>query len=233
MKTDEKISFKYIFDFDDPRFGKKEFTVYLNGNTLIADSPPQSKESEWTHLDFYKCSTCPLKSSDVKNCPIAFNISGLIELFDEIFSIEKATITVVSKERTYSNYDTAQQGLRGILGIFLATSGCPHMEILKPMVRFHLPFASMQETIFRHVTTYLLSQFFEMIDGNEPDYSMEKMKKKYEEVDLVNQGICQRIGHISESDSSKNALTILNAIGIMMDIELDGKLNSLRYLFGK
>ena len=44
------------------------------------------------------------------------------------------------------------------------------MESLKPMVRFHLPFATVEETVFRSVSTYLLSQYLaEIAEENEEE----------------------------------------------------------------
>ena len=47
-----------------------------------------------------------------------------------------------------------------LIGIYMVTSGCPIMDKLRPMARFHLPFASTEETIYRAISTYLLGQYF-------------------------------------------------------------------------
>ena len=183
MEIDKEkyIWIEYIFDFDEPRRDKK-FLVLLDKKTLIALSPENcskpENEKNWTDLDFHKCEICPLSKDTVKSCPIAYNISGLAEEFSEIYSIEQVNITVNTEERSYFKRDSVQQGLRSILGIYLATSGCPHMEILKPMARFHLPFASMEETIYRQVSNYLLSQYFEFINGRIPDIVLKEFEKK-------------------------------------------------------
>ena len=41
----------------------------------------------------------------------------------------------------------------------------------------------------------------------------------------------ESIEKINEADANKNALIILNAIGMMLDMELKSKLDSLKYLF--
>ena len=40
----------------------------------------------------------------------------------------------------------------------MATAGCPWTDRLRPMARFHLPFANEAETVYRSVSMYLLSR---------------------------------------------------------------------------
>jgi Domain of unknown function (DUF6901) len=56
-------------------------------------------------------------------------------------------------ERSYFKKTTMQKGIVSLLGILLVSSGCPVMAKLRPMVRFHLPFASMLATTFRTTIT--------------------------------------------------------------------------------
>ncbi|HOV15039.1 MAG TPA: hypothetical protein PK771_12185 [Spirochaetota bacterium] len=234
LEKDNYVWIEYIFDFEEPKSDKR-FLVLLDKKNLIALPPEnlvdEGEENRWTDLDFHQCEICPLSKNDVKKCPIAKNISGLAKEFSDIYSIEQVNITVNTQERSYFKRDSVQQGLRSILGIYLATSGCPHMEILKPMARFHLPFASMEETIYRQVSNYLLSQYFAFLDGKIPDINLKKLEDKNNFINLVNQGMCNRIDCVTEADSNKNALIILNAVNLMLGIELQTKLDSLKYLF--
>ncbi len=66
------------------------------------------------------------------------------------------------------------------MGIYMVTSGCPVMGKLKPMVKFHLPFASGEETSYRMVTMYLLAQFFKYKNGKEPDWDLKNLVKIYD-----------------------------------------------------
>jgi hypothetical protein len=232
MESDKEkyLWIEYLFDFQGKR-PDLEFLVLLDRSTLRALPPEGSREQEWTLLDFNKCSICPLLSSEARNCPIAFNLSGLTGKFSEMVSFDRAQITVNTEERSYHKGDTIQQGARSILGIYMASSGCPHMSILKPMVRFHLPFASLEESIYRHVTSYLLNQYFDYVSGKRPDIDLEELRKKQDLVDQVNRGIIKRLQGISRSDANRNALVILNTLGAMVKVGIDDKLEQLRYLF--
>ncbi len=225
----DNFSIKYIFEFDSN--DSLEFAVNINRKTLISVAPTESKESKWTLLDFNKCEHCPFTQDKVKNCPIAFNISGVAENFAKRLSTEEINVRVITEEREYYKRETVQHGLRSILGIYTATSGCPHMDILKPMARFHLPFATVEETMYRYVTSYLLSQYFEYNKGNKPDFDLDGLLEKSDNVDKVSYGISTRIEEITVGDANNNAIVILNAIGLMLKIEIDNKLDSLRYLF--
>ena len=59
----------------------------------------------------------------------------------------------------------------------------------------------------------------------------QELIKKNKFVDEVNHGICRRIENINEGDANKNALTILNIAGLMVNLELENRLDSLKYLF--
>lgn len=207
------------------------YEVVLDKKTLIAQTPNGASDSEWTRLGFSKCSICPLDGKKIKHCPIAYNLSGLFSAFQNVLSIEKADITVTTEDRTYFKHDTIQQGLRSIFGIYMAASGCPHMSVLKPMVRFHLPFASIEETIYRHVSNYLLGQYYGYMEQQKGDFLFQELRSKNESVDAVNHGICHRIENVNEGDAIKNALTILNVAGLMVNLEIESKLDSLKYLY--
>ena len=51
-----------------------------------------------------------------------------------------------SIERSFTLQLGARQAIISPLGIYMVTSGCPIMNKLRPMVRFHPPFATIAET---------------------------------------------------------------------------------------
>ena len=60
---------------------------------------------------------------------------------------------------------SAQQAMSSVLGLIMATSGCPWTDRLRPMARFHLPFASEAETLYRSVGMFLLARELVGADG--------------------------------------------------------------------
>jgi hypothetical protein len=124
-----------------------------------------------------------------------------------------------------------QEGLSSIMGIIMATSGCPTMDILKPMARFHLPFATVDESMFRSISVYLLRQYFLYQKGKTGDFFLKNVQAYYQEIEKVNTGILDRIKHASHLDADRNAIVILNALAQILNMEIDDDLRSLRCLF--
>ena len=67
------------------------------------------------------------------------------------------------------------------------------MERLKPMGRFHLPFATLEETIFRMVSMHLVAQYFQKQSGRTVEWNLDGLAKVYAEVGVVNRDFAQRL----------------------------------------
>lgn len=187
----------------------------------------------WAKLDFHQCQNCSL---DIKNhplCPIAKNLNNMVNFFKDTPSFNKTTVVVKTKDRAYVKKCSVQDGLFPIFGLIMATSGCPHMEFLKPMARFHLPFSSVEETFFRISSTYLLKEYLQKKKNNSnEEISLDGLLKCYREVEVVNRGILDRINCIAEIDANKNALIILNSFAQIIGIKLSDNLETLNELLG-
>lgn len=201
------LRFVYTFGFEEgPR---KEVEVKLDPDSLLIAAPPPAVPPDWTRLSYAACENCPL-AAPATHCPIAVNIADLVKNFRDVKSIAVARILVETPERTYSKLCAAQEGLSSLLGIYMAASGCPVMERLKPLVRFHLPFASVEETAYRVLSMYVTAQFHRMKRGLEPDWELRGLGRLYQEVEKVNQGIAKRIAGASKQDAALNALVNLD-----------------------
>ena len=230
---DEPIRYTYRFEFDDRT--KKTFQLSLDPITLeFLPATPPSKP-DWSKLQFHQCENCPL-GTDVEYCPVAVNLAHIVEGFKGRDSIEKANVTVEIKERKYKNRLDLQRGLGSLMGVIMVTSNCPVLDPLRPMVRFHLPFASGHETIYRSVSMYLVEQYFRMKEGGNPDWNLEEFSKIYKNIFKVNQKMRERLQNASEPyrDANSNAIIYLASLGQQMELDLeviDNSLEELRYLF--
>ncbi len=221
----------YRFHFYNER-PDMHFTVLLDKTTMVALPPEESEPQEWTRLSFCQCDICPLEPEDGAQCPVAYNISGLAGKFTDVYSIEQAQMVVTVPEREYSKEGKVTEGLRSLIGVYLATSGCPHMSLLKPMARFHLPFASMMETVYRHVGNYLLWQYCKSNDDTQvPDLTLQGLLEKNDKTNMVNRGICKRLEQVTAADANRNALAILGTIALILQQELNTHLESLKPLY--
>ena len=159
----------------------------LDANTLALVPAKSVPKPAWTKLKYFQCANCPL-GDDVEDCPVAVSLSALVETFKDAISFEHTTVRVETVERAYEKETTLQKGLSSIIGIYMVTSNCPVMDQLRPMVRFHLPFASLDETIYRAVAMYLVGQYFRMRNGRTPDWDLKHLSEIYAEVAKVNTG---------------------------------------------
>jgi hypothetical protein len=208
------------------------YEIELDDKTISLTAPVAKEKPDWTRLPHEQCPECPLDEKEHPHCPIALNIGALVEHFKSHASIDKATVRVVTPERTYSRETSVQDGLFSILGIVMATSGCPRMNFLKPMARFHLPFSSNEETMVRSTSLYLLGQYFKIKKGEKPDLELKALAEKYEKVGAVNQGILKRLEAVVKSgDADANAIVILDGFAMMLGMVLEDDLQIIEYLF--
>lgn len=219
----------YEFVFEDGN--TKVFKTQLDPITISVILPLPETMPEWTRLEYKQCTCCPLDRETHPYCPVAVNIAELMEEFKDAISSDYCTVKCITPERTYFRESAIQEGLFSILGIIMATSNCPIMDFFKPMARFHLPFSTVDETIFRSTSVYMLRQYFEYRKGRTPDLELKNLDNHYARVQEVNAGILKRTGDVAKKDADKNALIILNALAQMLSVEIEDGLNSLEYLF--
>ena len=66
----------------------------------------------------------------------------VIDRFTNLVSYDQLRVVVETEERAVSANLSAQQGLASLIGLIMASSGCPRTAVFRPMARFHLPFSS-------------------------------------------------------------------------------------------
>ena len=225
-----KIVFHYRFLFHDKT--EKRFIIELNEKTLDYISQVTKKElPDWTKLEHSQCENCPLSPKIHPRCPIAVNIVDLFEFFKSIDSYDDAVVEIESPERTYIKSTSVQNGLGSLLGIIMVSSGCPVMDVLKPMVRFHLPFATIEETVFRSVGSYLIGQYFLEKSGEKGDFELKKLHTFYLEIQKVNSGIVRRLRPVIQKDAMANAIISLDAFAKELPWLIEENLEEIRYLY--
>lgn len=107
------------------------------------------------------------------------------------------------------------------------------MDELRPLTRYHLPFASTEETLFRAVSYYLTRQYFVAQDGGSPDWNLSGLIEIYKKVSVVNMGISRRVSQASKKDANVNAIIILHSYGDSIPFFVENGLDEIRYLFKK
>jgi len=202
------IDFDYHFKFDDAK--NIDFKVSLDKETLSLIPTVRVAYPEWARLDCHQCDHCPLNPAEHEYCPVAANLVDVVEAFQNSISYEEADITIVTKPRTYSKRASLQTAIGSLIGIYMVTSGCAVMDKLRPMVKMHLPFATMKETFYRAVAMYLVAQFLLSRKGKEADWKLENLHKIYEDIRIVNRFFAKRLTDSRVKDASINALVVLD-----------------------
>lgn len=229
-KDKKPLSYHYTFTFPDGR--KKEFDVKLDAETLALIHQKDPLYPQWAKLEYHQCSVCPFDVSAHEYCPVAVSLEELIDFFKDSISYEKVDVTIGTESRTYAKHSSLQKGVSSLLGIYMVTTGCPIMEKLKPMVRFHLPFASPEETTYRVISMYLFAQYFVYKSGGAPDWDLEDLLTIYNDVKIVNQSFFERLSALQIQDASLNALAILQNFANYVTFSIDDDmLRKIRRLF--
>jgi hypothetical protein len=222
------IQYRYTFKFQDGT--TKKFEVVLNEATLELVREDPDPKPDWAKLKYSQCENCPLPDT-VQYCPVAVSLAGLVNEFTDSVSYEAAEVTVETSQRTYFKKTTLQKGLSAIIGIYMSTSNCPVMAKLRPMTRFHLPFANSLETFFRSVSSYLTAQFLLMRQGHQPDWELKGLQEIYREVNTVNKGMTARLHQATEKDANINAVVILHSFGDGINYFIESGLTDLEPMF--
>jgi hypothetical protein len=186
--------------------------VRIDDKTLNLIRPEIKVPPKWAKLSHFKCPQCPLDEVKFKYCPVAVNISDVMNDFKEFHSYDNVEVTIQTAERTYYKHTSLQSALGSLLGIVMVANDCPVMGKLKPMMRFHLPFATLEETDYRVLSMYLLAQYVIAKKGGNPDWEMNNLKDLYEEIKLLNQNVCRILSEeIDSKDAVVNAVVSLNS----------------------
>lgn len=210
--------YKYVIRYEDGSETAHE--VRLDPDTLDA-LPAPGEPPAWARLENLQCPMCPLDPAKHAFCPVAANLARVTRDFSDKASTEMVDARVESQERTYSKKTSLQTALSSLIGLYMATSGCPVMRLLKPMARYHLPFATLQETVHRSVSSYLLRQYLRRRRGEEPDWDLKKLNAAYKEIEKLNAAMTDRVRSASKLDANYNAVIILDAFAKMVPWNID------------
>jgi hypothetical protein len=207
------------------------FDINIDAQTLSIKNNIPDSLPDWTKLEFYQCPNCPLLSIQTPHCPLAGNLVNIVSRFNRLLSYDQLEVAVTSQKRVISNVTTAQRGLRSLMGLIIAVSNCPHTLFLKPMARFHLPFSDETETIYRATSMYLLAQYFRKKGHEKPDFKLDGLIEKYHHLHLINTSIAHRLRKASQTDSTVNALVLLDIFTKSLPKAIEESLQEIRYLF--
>jgi len=223
--------FRIIYSFRFKKRSQKLFEIRLDPETLNLISKAKSHPLEWTRLNYRRCSVCSLDERLYDYCPVAVNLADIAVEFKDIFSYEEVEVSVRVNERIYMKETSVQEGLSSLVGIIMATSGCPVLEYLKPMVRFHLPFASIEETAFRMMSMYLMARYIVFKEKGIEGFHFDGLREIYRDVSSVNRDFSERLKAASERDANLNALVNLDCFANLIPLTIEETVEGIKPYF--
>lgn len=224
-----KVVLTYRFTFPDSQ--ERVFPLEMDRDTAELSPPGVAEPPAWTALAFNQCSGCPLKAEQAPQCPAALHLSGVIDGFTDLVSYDKVRVTVETDERSVVATLPAQQALASLMGLIMASSGCPRTAVFRPMARFHLPFSSESETAYRVASMYLLAQHFAVRDGATADFELNDLERVYRGVHAVNRGMAQRLRAASRQDAIVNAVVLLDVYSSLVPAAIHDILAEIKPAF--
>jgi hypothetical protein len=226
----------YRFDLPDGTQKSLDFT-FGAADFRLANAPP-AEPPFWTDLKFNQCANCPLNAAEHPHCPAALQMASAIEPLKALVSFDTVGVTVTQAERTIYAETTAQQAMSSVLGLIMATAGCPWTDRFRPMARFHLPFASEAETLYRSVSMFLLAR--ELASTSRAQgiaaqgsgaQGFAALEELYDNLHVVNRDMSRRLGAATRTDPARNAMALLDAYTTLLPAALECSLEELKPLF--
>jgi hypothetical protein len=216
------------YRFDLPNGSRKHLELRFNPADFRLINEVTAEPPFWTELKFNQCGNCPLNSKQSPQCPAALHMVPAVEALKELVSFDTVGVTVIQAERTIHAETTAQQAMSSVLGLIMATAGCPWTDRLRPMARFHLPFASEAETVYRSVCMFLLARH---LAGNADAADFAGLEQLYENLHVVNRDMSRRLGAATRTDPARNAMALLDSYTTLLPAAVEDSLEELKPLF--
>jgi len=219
------------YRFDTENGTHATFDLELDPETMELPAA-EGELPEWTALEFKQCPHCPLDPKEHPRCPSAAHLPRLIQSFNHMVSHDRVRVEVVTAERTFVQTVSVQKGIGTLMGLIMATSGCPITAFFRPMASFHLPFSTQDETIYRAASAYLLADYFRTrTTGCEPDRNLEGLTEVYGKVHALNKAFFDRVKVAARTDSSLNAVVHLDMFALMLPLQAKRELPAIMAFF--
>jgi len=207
------------------------FDFNLNGSPSKLPADSNEEAPYWTELSYRQCSHCPLSTDEHKHCPVALQLHNVVSRLHDTKSIDTVALEVITEDRTVSQKTAIQRIIASMLELIYPTSGCPKTLWMKPLARFHTPLSSEEETVFRIASMYLLAQHFVKQNSDDSDLALDGLATIYQDMHILNTAVASRLQTATQSDSVKNAVTLLDMYSILIPILMEDNLVEMRSFF--
>tara|TARA_B100000513_G_scaffold192812_1_gene119479 strand:+ start:389 stop:1084 length:696 start_codon:yes stop_codon:yes gene_type:complete len=219
---------RYILVSED---GSREvFDLDIDLPQVALRHPEHTELPEWAALDYHQCQHCPLSKESHPHCPVAVLLVDYGQRVGRMVSYAQVDLTIEQRGTKTTAKVSAQEALRSVLGLVMATSGCPHMSFFRPLARYHVPLADMELTILRAMSFYLVGQYFNGTPKPDWDTSFDGLIEIYKDAQEVNKGMAERLRN-AQVFSELNWLAALDTFAGMMPLTIERSLLKAKAYF--
>ncbi|MGM0441767.1 MAG: DUF6901 family protein [Elusimicrobiota bacterium] len=226
----ETVQYKYIIKWGEET---KEINLELTPDRMKIAPRHLKREDlpDWVDLNFQKCNICPLDSKKQPSCPAALSILDIVEEFSDVPSTIDVKLKIITPERVLIKKTQIAEALSSLIELCLWLSECPVLSQFSSMARFHLPFSSKEEAIFRITASYLLKQYFVDKNGGSPDWDLKGLKKFYDKIAIINGKLAERVRAGSCKDAGVNAVVRLDSFAKNFEYLFENSMEILENIF--
>jgi hypothetical protein len=225
----DRLEIAYHFRLADGR--ALDFLLQIEPHTMeLIDAAPDDPPA-WCALEFHQCPNCPLARDAHPHCPAALKLIPVVERCATLNAYSDTRVEVTTPERTTVAQRPLQKGLSSLVGLIMATSGCPRTAYLKPMARFHLPLATEDETLYRATSMYLLAQYYLHKRARAVDLDLAGLTEVYQHLQAVNTAMAQRLQAAVGGVTATHAIVSLDLLSHILPFDIKASLEQLRPLF--
>lgn len=219
-------SITYHFFYNTPEHF--QYGLTMDADTWrIRDPQDRPEPPAWTELNHHRCAHCTL--DDRPNCPLALQLNDFLHRFPKTDPGLKTVVRVVTNARIYEKRLSLDEGIRSLLGLIFASSDCPHLQFFKPMARFHLPFSTHEENLFRVFATFALYNV--LSDKTGLIFKISDLKTIYNNLQTINHAMCERLQSIGDESSAEKAVLLLDALSKSMIESIESSFEEFKTYF--
>lgn len=220
MFEPRKLNVAYVVEHDTGEV--VEFDLHLDENGLLEGMPESGPE--WAKAGVERCTGCATTGT---YCRAALSITPVVNAFMSLDSLSTVRTRVKVGDRITEATTPISQVVSSLMGLCMASSGCPRTAPFRAMAVYHQPFATLEETIIRAAGFALLGRWAHglLADGADP---FAELIATWADLEEVNLRISRRIQDHCASDASLNGLVNLDMFAKIGGIGLVAALEALK-----
>ncbi len=159
-------------------------------------------------------------------CKAERALDGVLTEFENLKSTDWVNASVRMEGRQVSVESPAPRVLASLLGLLMASSGCPRLIPFRAMALYHLPFATAEENAIRAAGFWLMRCWIQGEPLDENPFSA--LQTAWDNLEEVNRHVSQKVLARSQHDAASNGIAFLDVLAKMGTMGLESALETLR-----